>query len=137
MISEPPTQLSVHEVERFLAEHETLYQSVISKLRFAKRACEEGISRVHLIPGFHDEALLAELFSNQGIGVMTYADTYQTIREATSGDVDVIVSMTRRAIEDQAAGGAGEGRGPRAARGFLGPGGGWKRHWVCGAACLR
>lgn len=97
-----PTQVSVREVQTLLAESGSEINAVAaSRLRFAARACAEGVSRAHLIPAAHEEALLAELFSNVGIGAMIYADTYQTIRKAEPGDVDAIVSMTRRAVEDQ------------------------------------
>lgn len=100
--SESPMQLSLRELDGFEAKMQGQIDAVLmSKLRFARRACEEGVSRVHLISGFHDEAILAELFSAQGIGSMIHADVYQRIRKAETGDVDAIVSMTRRAVEDQ------------------------------------
>ncbi|MFT5466860.1 MAG: amino-acid N-acetyltransferase [Verrucomicrobiales bacterium] len=97
-----PTQLSIRDLDVFEAENRARIDDLLaSKLRFARRACEEGVSRVHLIPGFHEEAILAELFSAQGIGAMIYADVYQKIRKAVASDVDAIVSMTRRAVEEQ------------------------------------
>ena len=38
-----------------------------SKLRHGIRACEGGVARVHLINSRRDDALLAELFSNEGV----------------------------------------------------------------------
>lgn len=72
-----------------------------SKLKQAIRACREGVSRVHLVNGNCDDALLAELFSNEGIGTMVFADDYQQIREASPADVDEMLLMMRRAVEDE------------------------------------
>ncbi len=95
-----PRQYSVSQVQETLVDPKNgLSVPAESKLRAAMNACREGVTRVHLVPGFHEEALLAELFSNEGIGTMVYSDTYQEIRKATATDVDAMVTMTRRATE--------------------------------------
>ena len=45
--------------------------------------------------------LLAELFSNEGVGTMVHMDEYGHVRKATSGDVPEIVSLIRTAVEDE------------------------------------
>ena len=40
------------------------------------------MQRVHIINGRVDEGLLAEVFSNEGIGTLIYANEYQQIRRA-------------------------------------------------------
>lgn len=72
-----------------------------SKLKHAARACSEGVSRVHLVDGFKRDALLAELFSNEGTGTMIYADAYQEIRPANLSDVPSIVAMIRPSVNDE------------------------------------
>ena len=72
-----------------------------SKLKQAVGACREGVSRVHLINGNRDDALLAELFSNEGIGTMVFADDYRQIRDATPADVDEMLLMMWHAVEDE------------------------------------
>jgi amino-acid N-acetyltransferase len=42
----------------------------ISKAEHAARACRAGVQRVHIINGPVDEGLLAEVFSNEGIGTL-------------------------------------------------------------------
>jgi amino-acid N-acetyltransferase len=74
---------------------------MVSKLKQAVRACREGVSRVHLVNGSREDALLAELFSNEGVGTMVFADAYQRIREATPADVDEMLLMMRRVVEDE------------------------------------
>ena len=71
-----------------------------SKLRHALRACREGVLRVHLVDGLRNEALLAELFSNEGVGTMVYADAYQEIRSADPEDTAAIHEMIRSAVDD-------------------------------------
>jgi amino-acid N-acetyltransferase len=74
--------------------------SLLSKLRHAALACSEGIPRVHIIDGGQNEVLLAELFSNEGVGTMIHADDYQQIRKAHLSDVPGIMTMMRESIED-------------------------------------
>ena len=73
----------------------------LSKLKHASRACREGISRVHIIDGGERDALLAELFNNEGTGTMVYADAYQEIRSATQTDIPIITSMIRPSVTDE------------------------------------
>ena len=53
---------------------------MLSKARHAAAACNAGVQRVHIINGRVDEGLLAEVFSNEGIGTLIYANEYQQIR---------------------------------------------------------
>ncbi|MFM7151680.1 MAG: amino-acid N-acetyltransferase, partial [Gemmataceae bacterium] len=50
--------------------------NLVSKARQAVAACEAGVPRVHIINGEVDEGLLAEVFSNEGIGTLVYANEY-------------------------------------------------------------
>lgn len=72
-----------------------------SKVKEAIRATRDGVPRVHLIGVDRNDALLAELFSNEGVGLMVYADEYHEVRGANSGDADEIYSLIRRAVEDE------------------------------------
>ena len=53
---------------------------MLSKAQHAVAACKAGMPRVHVINGRVDEGLLAEVFSNDGIGTLIYANEYQQIR---------------------------------------------------------
>jgi amino-acid N-acetyltransferase len=59
------------------------------------------VPRVHFVDGRLDEALLGELFSNEGVGTMIYADAYQQIRQAKRVDIPAILSMIQQAVNDQ------------------------------------
>ncbi len=74
---------------------------LLSKLRHAAKACRERVPRVHIVDGARDDALLAELFSNEGIGTMVYADAYQEIRPAGPGDAASIHAMIRSSVVEQ------------------------------------
>jgi len=46
-----------------------------------------------------DEGLLTEVFSNEGIGTLIYANDYQQIRRAIKKDVRAIQMLTKKAVE--------------------------------------
>ncbi len=74
---------------------------MISKARHAAAACNAGVPRVHIINGRVDEGLLAEVFSNEGIGTLIYANEYQQIRPAKKKDVRSIQVLTKNSVENE------------------------------------
>jgi amino-acid N-acetyltransferase len=72
---------------------------MLSKAQHAAAACAVGVQRVHVINGREDEGLLAEVFSNEGIGTLIYANEYEHIRPARKKDVRAIQMLTRKAVE--------------------------------------
>jgi len=96
---QPIRQILVGDLERLLAEAPRGFPpDMLSKARHAAAACRAGVSRVHLINGQVDEGLLAEVFSNEGIGTLVYADEYQQIRRALKKDIRSILALTRRSV---------------------------------------
>lgn len=85
----------------FIESHPALSVGMASKLRHAARATRDGVPRVHLISSRSEDALLSELFSNEGVGLMVYSDAYQKVRPATRGDIDELYLLIHRAIEDE------------------------------------
>jgi amino-acid N-acetyltransferase len=57
------------------------------------------VPRVHIVNGREDEALLAEVFSNEGIGTLIYANEYKQIRPTRKKDIRAIQQLTRKAVE--------------------------------------
>ena len=55
--------------------------------------------RVHIVNGRDDEGLLAEVFSNEGIGTLIYANEYEQIRPAMKKDIRAIQLLTKKAVE--------------------------------------
>ena len=72
---------------------------MLSKAIHAAAACHAGVQRVHIINGRVDEGLLAEVFSNEGIGTLIYANEYQQIRRAMKKDIRAIQMLTKKAVE--------------------------------------
>jgi amino-acid N-acetyltransferase len=76
-----------------------LAPEMFSKARHAAAACAAGVPRVHIINGRDDEGLLAEVFSNEGIGTLIYANEYEQIRSAKKKDIRAIQSLVKKAVE--------------------------------------
>jgi amino-acid N-acetyltransferase len=92
-------QMLVGDLEHLLAERSDQFQpEMISKARHAAAACRAGVQRVHIINGCVDEGLLAEVFSNEGIGTLIYANEYQQIRRAMKKDVRSILALTKNSV---------------------------------------
>ena len=72
-----------------------------SKARHAAEACTAGVPRVHLINGLVTEGLLAEVFSNEGIGTLVYANEYRQIRAAKKKDAASIHRLSREAMAEE------------------------------------
>jgi amino-acid N-acetyltransferase len=73
----------------------------LSKATHAAQACQLGIPRVHIINGLVNEALLAEVFSNDGIGTLIYANEYSQIRPALRKDVRSILLLIKSSVESR------------------------------------
>lgn len=74
--------------------------AMISKLEHAVRASRGGVPRVHIIDGRVEEGLLAEVFSNEGIGTLVHANEYQAIRRAHKKDARAIFSLIKPGMEN-------------------------------------
>ena len=72
---------------------------MLSRAQHATAACAVGVQRVHVINGREDEGLLSEVFSNEGIGTLIYANEYEHIRPARKKDIRAILSLTKKAVE--------------------------------------
>ena len=95
------SQMSVQELEAALKTLEDkIPADMVSKAHHALRACQNGVPRVHIISGEVDEGLLAEVFSNEGIGTLIHANEYQAIRKAMRKDIRHIMALIKLAIQD-------------------------------------
>ena len=72
---------------------------MLSRASHAAAACAAGVERVHIVSGRDDEGLLAEVFSNEGIGTLIYANEYEQIRPAKKKDIRAIQRLTKKAVE--------------------------------------
>ena len=95
-------QMLVADLDAILASHkEEVLPEMLSKAIHAAAACHAGVQRVHIINGRVDEGLLAEVFSNEGIGTLIYANEYQQIRRAMKKDIRAIQMLTKKAVETE------------------------------------
>jgi len=108
-------QMLVTDLESVLAlQMADVHPAMVSKAIHAVEACKAGVPRVHVINGNVEEGLLAEVFTNEGVGTLIYANEFQQIRRALKKDVrsilhlikssvatDELVKRTRGSIEKQ------------------------------------
>lgn len=92
--------VSVNEAAEILKTQRHLVPpDVLSKLEQGTRAARLGVPRVHIIDGREQQGLLAEVFSNEGIGTLIYANEYQSIRKALKKDVRAIHALIQAGVE--------------------------------------
>ncbi len=89
-------------VDGAVAHAETLDRTCQATLREGAKACRNGVPRVHFLNGLEDSSLLRELFDNEGVGAMIYADEYRKIRPMEKTDIAAIISMMRDSVQDEA-----------------------------------
>ncbi|MDR1145098.1 MAG: amino-acid N-acetyltransferase, partial [Verrucomicrobiales bacterium] len=95
-------QFAVSEAADYIKKHRaTLAADTVSKLEHSLTACRNGVHRAHLINGLQEEALLSEVFSNEGIGTMIYANEYEAIRRARKKDVRPIVRLIKNSVREE------------------------------------
>ena len=93
-------QVTVSELDEAIARGRVAPEQ-ISKARHAVAAGQAGIPRVHVINGHVDDGLLSEVFSNEGIGTLVYANEYRQVRRARRGDVRAIEQLIHGSIEKE------------------------------------
>jgi amino-acid N-acetyltransferase len=94
-------QILVADLDALLAQHKDSFGELLSKAQHASAACRAGVPRVHIINGRIDEALLAEVFSNEGVGTLVYANEYQQIRRALKKDIRAILTLTKNSVDSE------------------------------------
>jgi amino-acid N-acetyltransferase len=92
-------QMLASDLETLLIQHkQDLAPEILSKAVHAVAACRAGVPRVHIINGRIDEGLLAEIFSNEGIGTLIYVSEYQQIRRALKKDIRSILMLIQDSV---------------------------------------
>jgi amino-acid N-acetyltransferase len=87
------TDLSTRDAEALLAQPSKLAQDVRHFLPAAVRACDNGVTRAHLLSRHMDGALLLEFFTRDGVGTMVSSAPLAHMRNATIDDVQGILSI--------------------------------------------
>jgi amino-acid N-acetyltransferase len=95
-------QMLASDLDHILAQRkQEIVPEMLSKAVHAAAACRAGIPRVHIINGRVDEGLLAEVFSNEGIGTLIYANEYQQIRRALKKDIRSLMLLTKNSVANE------------------------------------
>lgn len=88
-------QLSLGEATR-LFETATLADADRAHLAAALAAGRGGVKRTHLVGAAEEGALLRELYTRDGVGLMVYTDAhYEAVREASIEDVGGILALIK------------------------------------------
>ena len=92
-------QMPVADLESVLAVQKAeVHPEMLSKAIYAVAACKAGVPRVHVINGSVEEGLLAEVFTNEGVGTLIYGNEFQQIRRALKKDVRSIMNLTKTSV---------------------------------------
>ena len=92
-------QIQAADLEAMLAENDSgIEPELISKAIQSALACKNGIPRAHVINGCINEGLLTEVFSNEGIGTLIFANEYRAIRPAKKKDIRNILNLTKASV---------------------------------------
>ena len=95
-------QMPLSDLESVLAlQRLDIHPDVLSKAIHAAAACKAGVPRVHVINGTVEEGLLAEVFTNEGVGTLVYGNEFQQIRRALKKDIRSILNLIRSSVESE------------------------------------
>ncbi len=95
-------QMPLADLESVLAlEQSHIHPVMLSKALHAAAACRAGVPRVHVINGRVEEGLLAEVFTNEGVGTLIYANEFQQIRRALKKDIRHILQITKPSVASE------------------------------------
>jgi amino-acid N-acetyltransferase len=85
--------LTVAEAQKLADKKRSAQDDLGYYLPAAVQACKRGVKRAHLISRHRDGALLAELFTRDGVGTLITPTPLETIRGATIDDVGGILNL--------------------------------------------
>ena len=91
------SNLSLLDVQQFFKDNEL--GPGLTLLDKARRACEAGVSRVHILDGCSDGVLLREIFSNLGSGTMVYSNQYSGIRSMRYDEVGDVLRVMKPFVD--------------------------------------
>jgi len=85
--------LTPADIEIYIKRRKKLSRITRHYLNNSAQACRSGVKRVHIVPRNIDGALLKELFTRDGAGILITTETYETIRAAKIDDVAGIIEL--------------------------------------------
>ncbi|MDP3122448.1 amino-acid N-acetyltransferase [Polynucleobacter sp.] len=88
------TELSLAQMQEYISSHPEIPSGMKALLTLSGKAIKAGVSRVHFLPCNRDGALLEELFTHDGVGMMLASSGIENLREANQDDVGGILQLT-------------------------------------------
>ena len=79
----------------------TMPKQTQSTLEASLSACQRGVRRVHLVDQCDEYALITELFTHRGMGILITKSTVESMRDAKLGDADGILELIKPLQEVQ------------------------------------
>jgi len=76
-------------------------QEMLELIRMAVRACDAGVSRVHIVNGEIEGVILQEIFSSRGCGTMVYANQHENIRGMEPEDIPEVLRIMQPFVEKE------------------------------------
>ncbi|HID22660.1 MAG TPA: GNAT family N-acetyltransferase, partial [Planctomycetaceae bacterium] len=95
-------QMTTKEMRAWLQKHPTLQRNTRLQLQALVQAGERGVERCHFIDSSIDGALLVEILTSGGIGIMITDSSYQYIRSARLSDIPMIAEILEKPLKDLA-----------------------------------
>jgi amino-acid N-acetyltransferase len=92
---QPIQQLTTDQAEAMLQQQPGLPEDMGRSLRAAIQSCRRGVKRAHLLNRHLDGALMLELFTRDGIGVLISSKAFETTRQATLEDIGGIMELIK------------------------------------------
>jgi amino-acid N-acetyltransferase len=91
------SNFSLADLERFFSRNPG--RNELDLLMKARRACEAGVERVHILDGRSDGMILKEIFSNLGSGTMVYSNRYSGIRPMRQNETIEVLRVMKPFVE--------------------------------------
>lgn len=85
-------EVAFNDIEKTIVSN-SLDAEMINLLRYAARAVEKGIERVHILSYYLDGSILLELFTHYGIGAMIVKNNLDDMRQAKIEDIGSIIRL--------------------------------------------
>lgn len=73
---------------------------MIKRIDLARKACELGVKRVHIVDGMQEGAILREIFSNMGGGTMVHTSIFEYIRPMERSDISDVLHIMEPYISE-------------------------------------
>ncbi|MBS9777284.1 MAG: amino-acid N-acetyltransferase [Gammaproteobacteria bacterium] len=75
--------------------NENISVTLQTVMEMSAQACVDGVKRIHIVPKQTDGAVLAELFTRDGVGLMITNEAYDRIEQATIDDIPSLLQLIR------------------------------------------